>query len=529
MNNRKHNLIGETVVFIGNMIDFFKKLVKETEDFDLPIYYFGFTFIFSSTLRIFLDFFSYRTEINLIMLLYYYLFYAAIGLSAILLVHIFTREKISKIFKVISTGFIIIIIAPIVDIFLSKGLGFKVGYYKGDLFYDFITFFGRISDKVTLGMKIEIVVLILVLFFYFRLKKLSLVKSFTAVFLFYCSFFFYETAPIFSKPISNLSGTSFIFSGSVTLSIFFLLMVLALIFLTFLTNRKVFLSIFRDLRFLRIFYYLLMLFLGFLMSWRETGGLKLNSDSIFYLSCIIVSIIFAILFSIITNNISDIDIDRISNPNRPLIKDKININTYKKIGWMTLAISLGCALAVNFKAFFLILLFIGNYFIYSMPPLRIKRVFLLSKWVILLNSLVLMILGFMTFNNSLNVADFVVIINRFGLSMNHFFMLTVVYGMLFLLAANFIDIKDYEGDKAEGIKTLPTVLGLKTSKFFIGSAIFLIYVIVGFLFKNEKILFSAIIIGCIQFWLINRKKYQEKYFYALYLASLLAIIYMVFK
>jgi len=127
--------------------------------------------------------------------------------------------------------------------------------------------------------------------------------------------------------------------------------------------------------------------------------------------------------------------------------------------------------------------------------------------------------------NNLNILDFLNAFINFGSNIAHFSTIVIIFAIIFLLAISFIDIKDYRGDKVEGIKTLPTVLGLKTSQLLIGLAFLILYVIVGFLLKNEKILIGLIALGCIEFWLINRKNYQEKYVFAVYLMSLLAILY----
>jgi 4-hydroxybenzoate polyprenyltransferase len=100
--------------------------------------------------------------------------------------------------------------------------------------------------------------------------------------------------------------------------------------------------------------------------------------------------------------------------------------------------------------------------------------------------------------------------------------------IFFTLAINFIDIKDYEGDKKEGIKTLPVILGLEKSKFVIG-IFFLLAYLGSYLVVNELYLVTIFLIfGIIQFILINRKDYNEKGVFFIYLLSLfLVIIYLI--
>jgi len=90
----------------------------------------------------------------------------------------------------------------------------------------------------------------------------------------------------------------------------------------------------------------------------------------------------------------------------------------------------------------------------------------------------------------------------------------------FTLTINFIDIKDYRGDKKLGIKTLPVLMGPKKSKLLIGLFFFLGYVFIFYI--TQLILF--IILAFLQFYLINKKSYKEKYIFIVYLLSLVVFI-----
>jgi len=130
-----------------------------------------------------------------------------------------------------------------------------------------------------------------------------------------------------------------------------------------------------------------------------------------------------------------------------------------------LGLALFYAGVVNFPTFFIISLFIGNYFLYSAPPLRIKRIPFFSKLLISLNSLILIILGFFIITGSI---------------INFPWEITIVFLIGATAVANFIDIKDYEGDKKVGVKTLPVILGIRKAKFLISLFFILTYLSVYF-------------------------------------------------
>jgi len=91
----------------------------------------------------------------------------------------------------------------------------------------------------------------------------------------------------------------------------------------------------------------------------------------------------------------------------------------------------------------------------------------------------------------------------------------------------FIDIKDYEGDKKEGIKTLPVVLGLKKSKRLIGAFFVLTYLSVYLVVKEKVLLIPLFVLGCIQYFLVNRKKYHERWVFIAYLLIMFALLFLL--
>ncbi|MEQ8225038.1 MAG: UbiA family prenyltransferase, partial [Candidatus Eremiobacterota bacterium] len=228
----------------------------------------------------------------------------------------------------------------------------------------------------------------------------------------------------------------------------------------------------------------------------------------------IFSIMMAWLFSVITNNIEDRNIDSVSNRERPSVTEKIPFEIYKTTGWIVLLLSVISAISVNFSIFFLIFLFMGNYFLYSMPPVRFKRVIFFSKLIPSINSFIMLLTGYVFLCGSLRF---------FPRELIFFFLIFITANM------NFIDIKDYEGDKNGGIKTLPVLMGLEKSKFLIGLFFLMSYIAACYLLHFPLYGYLLIIPGLIQFFLINRKNYSEKPVFIVYFITLIltVIIYAV--
>jgi 4-hydroxybenzoate polyprenyltransferase len=240
----------------------------------------------------------------------------------------------------------------------------------------------------------------------------------------------------------------------------------------------------------------------------DTRYYRFLSDFLFT----IVSIICVGLFSIITNNSADQEIDKISNQTRPLIVKSIPSSTYMCIGYVALLMGLVYASMVNIKTLVIIGVVTAIYFIYSMPPIRFKRVPVLSKLAISFNSLALILLGYLLLNN--NLLQFPKV-------------LLPIFLISYTIAANFIDIKDYEGDRHAGVVTLPGLLGLQKAKFFISAAFICTYASFVLLLKNLEDFYLLLAGGIIQAFFVLRAPYNEKRIFQFHLLSVITLIALV--
>lgn len=513
-----------------------KKIISALEDPRLPIWYALFTFLAAVTLRNFIEFFSNNTWIKESMLLHFYLSYTILGLTLVTVFYFLTKERISALFKLVFSSFVVLIVGPIIDLIITGGKGNHITYLMpeyhgsfGTLIERFVTFFGKFQEfGVSPGLKIEIFLVLVGIAIYFYVKGLSWFKIIFGTILIYTIIFLYALSPYFMKIFFDWLNLPFKYSETLFNNFYLLLGFFWLIILAFLGNKAFFWSMVKDIRLMRLLHFWLMFVLGFIWVLEIKNQPIISEENIFYIPFIFISILFAGIFSAITNNMADIEIDKICNKDRPLVSSVISLSDYKKLAWIFLCLALAYALAVNFKVFFLILFCIGNYFLYSMPPLRLKRIPFLSKLSILINSWALIILGFNGLNN-LNILYFLKFVQDFGEKFDNFFLLGGLFLFSCLLAINFIDIKDYEGDKKEKIKTLPVLMGLARGKLLIGGGFLMAYVFAGLLIGNQIIFWLSVFLGLIQFYFVNRKKYQEWPIFAVYLASLIVLFVLILK
>jgi 4-hydroxybenzoate polyprenyltransferase len=99
------------------------------------------------------------------------------------------------------------------------------------------------------------------------------------------------------------------------------------------------------------------------------------------------------------------------------------------------------------------------------------------------------------------------------------------YFLIFVtLAANLIDLKDYQGDARAGLKTLPLIFGMENAKFLNGIFILAAYSAVGLIFLDKRILIAGTGLGLLQFFLIVRKDFKEKPVLLINLCGILTLL-----
>lgn len=497
----------------------FEKIIASIEQSTLPWWYWALIVFFIATIRNFLEIFSDHFDIRMSAYLHYYSSYAVLGLLLILVLYFFTKLPIQSLFRIVCSGFIILPLPPLLDLLFSWGKGFNMSYMlpgqHDDLLNRYLTFFGSLGEAgITPGMRIEIAVIILVSFLFIRSKTNKISKGILGAISIYTVIFLYCAMPFFIKWFLETFGLKYpTRDDAITRLNFFMLLGIPLLnIVLYLANKKNYKTIIHDARAARMLHFVAMFFLGFLVTDREFQVLKIP-DAIFYLCFTVYSIILAWIFSIITNNITDLPIDKISNADRPLSANTIPLKEYKFIAWLSFVLMFVYASVVGFKFLFLLLCFIAGYWLYSMPPLQLKRVTLLSKCVIGFNSLILIMLGYCFSGAPIQQFPSILI----------FFMLA-----LFPLGVQFIDLKDYEGDKQCGIKTLPVLLGFRTSQWVIGCMMFLGYVLFPLFINQSRLLPGSAALGAWTLYAVTRKNYSEKRVFYPYLLTLLAIFLVAY-
>lgn len=278
-----------------------------------------------------------------------------------------------------------------------------------------------------------------------------------------------------------------------------------------LYNLKLILEVIRDIRGLRILHYVSLMGLGVSLFIADTQTTIIidYKTLIWEVSLFIIALIYAAVFAIVTNNIEDLETDKISNKDRPLVVQSVEPKQYLWAGIICQIWAMILARFVSFDVFLAVLLISIGYFVYSCQPFRLKKIPIIAKIIIGLNSLAVAIGGFVLAGG--RIQDFPPI--------------WIFYTLIPLsLSANFVDLKDIEGDRAMNVRTLPVIWGEAKAKHFIAAMTVLSYLIPSIILNIWWLYPMVFLLLTAHLWLLYRKPYAEKPIFLIYILSVFGLI-----
>lgn len=499
-----------------------RKYLDCLENLTFPPWYWGVAFFTIILLRNLLECFSsadHSAIEPLSFFLYLPLFYTSLFLSLGIVLYLLTKEDIKKIGRILVYGFTIILLPPILDLIVSGGKGYFMMYMVISSLEqwgrNFITFFGLpfVQEAgITVGIKIECIIAILASGIYVYAKRRSLVRALAGSILFYIILFLYSSAP-FLKQLLNVNSPNIWY-------IYYILVVVQGLIL--LANSKNARASFKNIRPLRLlhWFFLVVAGIGLNIVIMETS----ISAFLFRGIVLLFSIAFVWMFSVGVNDIFDVDIDRISNPKRPIIMG-MGQEVARTLNLLWLALALMGALLVEYQSFVFVLLFALVAWVYSVPPFRLKRIPILATFIIALASLFTFFASFSALNINATQPPGALTLNIDATKVPPrviFLILTVI-----TLSANFKDIKDIDGDRKAGVHTLMTIFGERKGKRIIGVLASISYLIAPLILGifNLYLLIVCIFFSGINYHLFIRSKFKTSWFFTLYFLYVIIVWY----
>lgn len=520
------------------MID---KIITDIEETKISISAWLVSFTAIILIRILFESFSSPTNTGIITsdpytIIHYLLFYLCVTLGTSLIVGYFT-DKYVEAPKVLLFGLPLLWLAPLIDIILSHGKGYKMLYVfdTGEkLLVDFFTFFGgNPTYGVTYGMRIGIALTIFGISYYTWSKNKNYLQAILVGFFTYTLIFIIGSIPGIIYTVSHVTKTSttnqevvyyyknIIENSTIThntlregrlsvsngrfIEIGFnklltqILYILSCIFATILffkVNSKKFFAVINNIRLERINFYIFSILSGVGFAYVNNLGGKFSWIDPLGVICLTFGWIGLWMNAVHSNDIEDLEIDKITNRNRPLVKKDLDATEMREVGKLWLLIGLLGSWSAGFYPFFMSLVYVGASHIYSSYPLRLRRYPMISSFLISIACLATILAGFFFLSINKNVLTFPPL-------------LTIGILIIVTLAINFKDIKDVEGDKAGGIMTIPTLfpkLGTRIVAIMFAVSILLVPIFLSF----YLIYIFALPCAIAGYMILVGKPYKEK-------------------
>ena len=440
-----------------------------------------------------------------------------------------TKESLLRVSNILLFGFLIILLPPIIDTWIFRGQDFW-SFYEFDglqgLFWRYLTLFGdspRIG--ITYGVRLEVVLMTLGSTFYTFYKTRSKKLAFLAFWLTYSLFFILGTFPswltlvlkttsIGILAISDLHVASLFLTPETILnsamtdvrSVLNIKMSLFYAFfsgftLSFLLRReqpRASAALFKHARFPQIFHHGGLLLLGSLLAWHfEQAPLPFSLFSILTYGLLIFSVVLAWLTSVVINDIYDTSIDALTNLDRPLIKKNIPHQTFLAYGIFFFFFSLLFAGIVSPTALFLIFLYQVFAYVYSAPPLRLKRLPLLATLLAAFANILIFALGYITLSQEKSLTTL-------PTSILLYLLLALTIGLCLK------DFKDIAGDAKDHVFTLPVLFGETRAKYILASLIFCIFALSPIIFNQSTLFPLSFIVASLAFYIIQKGTSHRK-------------------
>jgi len=467
-------------------------------------------------------------------------------LALVIILNLIGKFEISKALSFVTVTLPVIWLAPILDMIISWGRGPGMSYIFTSLdqfLWHFLTFGGPlVYPGVTMGLRIEVAIVCIGILLVIFATTRNWARAILGTLLGYSAIFFVAILPslgkillssaaasgsqeVYTAFVAALAGsesirniaTQFLSTGfdSRTIytvfniglgQIFWLSTTILLVTFGYLHNKSSFVALIRNLRPERLLYYMTLVATGALVA---TGGQFINifSPAASLLSFVSVLFVFAYLwtYALIDNDLEDESIDRISNTGRPLVLGLLSRDLYRNYKNVALAMGLLGAYLLGYSTFFLALACALVSHIYSVPPLRLKRLPIISNAVVGLCGLMTFMAGYLLWSGG---GDFSIFPLKIGLSI-----------WLGLTVASFLkDLKDIEGDRQSAVVTLPTMLGQKRARLVILALLLIMSASFALVYSSASFLFATLAAGILlaglKFWRgeINDKDYFLAYF-----------------
>lgn len=447
--------------------------------------------------------FSYRTLLTYFV--HFPLFYLGLFFLLILVIAGLTGEHVRKVTKVCSLGLASILLVPLIDWMVGHGFMITYPLRLGSYFIDFLNpTVSLVAIGVSPGQRIVAVLIALLICFYGYTKWRNVFRTFCLFLLslvIIISFGGLTTLVAGNRPENVFVTGGILYTDTQKYCTIYILLfsVLSFAYICFF-NREYYRVFIKAARIERIFFYGAMAVFGFGISSIQAGSaLEVSFFNYLGIVTMFLSLAFGFWGLQVFNDFFDIDIDRIVDKNNPLLKG-VTKKYYSIFGIFLMMMALCYAVIINFPAFLILLTYLLLGIVYSLPPARLKRIPVISTLILAVAVVLAIALGFSIHygGRALNAIPAKILIP------------TVIAVTLGFIAK---DIGHVEGDRAQGVITLPVLLynpDTFTGRFPIAALVSASYLVYAFFIP--QVLAGAVLFALVTFFYILLAKRTSELF-----------------
>ena len=248
--------------------------------------------------------------------------FLAIAMMLVILLHYHAKTPVVNVIKVVFPCFIIILLAPVIDLIASHGTGINLAYLSPDdnvnLLSCYFTFFGD-SLGATPGIRVEVAIAMIGIYFYTFVKTQNILTRLVTAWLSYTLIYIWGASPFIVKPMTELFGLHYSFSGLNFLRYFLVLNFFLATWIFYLADKNCFRAFFAEIPKLRVLHYEAMFLFGMCLAFNTSLSSiqyqffdhpELLGNAIL----LMMAIFLALLSAMVINNLTRQDIDKISVP-----------------------------------------------------------------------------------------------------------------------------------------------------------------------------------------------------------------------
>ncbi|MFA7319289.1 MAG: UbiA family prenyltransferase [Parcubacteria group bacterium] len=441
------------------------------------------------------------------------------------------KVKPQKLSYLLLFSLVLVVMPSFMDMLKTQGVIYWSFYLlssPSDLFQQYISIFGHLpSGVVYFGTKITFILTVFCAAILVWLTTKSAIRTFFATLgtysiLFFMgafpSFFYYgytfltrtgrisdvhsfEIASFFGSPkhIFGVIFPSFKYTLAYKLDyIYFIFLLCLLSWMFWLISREKFVAVVKNLRLPQIIYHAGMFFIGMGLGFLQYGqNFRLDLFSTLSVAVLLGSICLSWMASVVVNDMNDFRIDEISNQDRPLPKKIFTLEKYSQFGLACFALAILGGLTIGLPFAVLLLVYQILAWFYSAAPYRLKRFPFLATLISSFASLCILFLGYILVSSDQTLT---------GLSWRIIILLMLAY----TISLPIKDFKDIEGDRADGVWTVPVIFGERKGRLIVATSIFISYMLSIFFLNEMRLFFWALIFAAVTFKVVTNEKIKPR-------------------